>query len=112
MSPDRGGAARDELLRVHRRPVGDLAVKLVQQHPQERLNKEVRRRIEVVGIVPNRGAVICLVGPVLAEQTDEWTESRRYTGFELPARSRLRLGDPPAEVAEAEQIVAPNGPTA
>jgi putative transposase len=96
-------AARDELLAFTAYP-REIWRQIWSNNPQERLNKEIRRRTDVVGIFPGRLSLIRLVGAVLAEQNDEWTEGRRYMSLELLAKSRIRI-------ISTEPNPAPNEPT-
>ena len=94
--------AEEDLLAFYRLPA-EHQTKLRSTNPLERVNKEIGRRTDVVGIFPNDQAVIWLTGALLIEQNDEWLVSRRYLSAESMA---LILQNPDTEQATIGQPVS------
>jgi putative transposase len=84
-------ASREDVLAYMDYPKEHWA-RIASTNPLERVNKEIKRRADVVGIFPNDEAVIRLVGALMLEQSDEWAVSRRY--FSLESLARLADTDP------------------
>ena len=78
-------ASREEVLTYMDYPKEHWA-QIASTNPLERVNKEIKRRADVVGIFPNDAAIIRLVGALMLEQSDEWAVSRRYFSLESLAR--------------------------
>ena len=95
--------AKDDLLAFTGFPVSHWK-KIWSTNPLERLNKEVKRRTDVVGVFPNPAALLRLAGAVLVEAHDEWqvTAERRY----LSEHSMALLAKTAKEVAKPELMTA------
>jgi transposase-like protein len=85
------GQAEDDILAYMAFPA-ELWTRIYSTNPLERLNKEVKRRTNVVGVFPDGGSVTRLVGAVLLEIADEWQVGRRY--FSLDTMARLIEPEP------------------
>ena len=116
-------AAEEDLIAFYSFPP-EHWTKLRSTNPLERVNKEIGRRTDVVGIFPNDTAVIRLVGALLSEQNDEWLVQRRYLSVESMAlilaepdraasdraggaQSHTRLSRPPAEALRSATVGLP-----
>ena len=78
-------AAREDVLTYMDYPKDHWA-QIASTNPLERLNKEIKRRADVIGIFPNDAAIVRLVGALMREQSDEWAVTRRYFSLESLAR--------------------------
>ena len=94
-------AAEEDLLAFYRLPAAHWS-KLRSTNPLERLNKEIGRRSDVVGIFPNDASAIRLVGAMLIEQNDEWLVCRRYLSEEPLALVPEDQGDQRKETPELQ----------
>ena len=98
-------AAEEELLAFMAFPREHWA-KLRSTNPLERLNKEIARRSDVVGIYPNDAALVRLAGALLLEQNDEWLVGRRYLSAEsLAGLYAAQQAYEPEQPAAAREVV-------
>lgn len=86
--------SEDEVL-AHRAFPKEHWAQIASTNPLERVNKEIKRRTDVVGIFPNEDAVIRLVGALMLEQNDEWAVARRYMSLESFAPRSFGVADTP-----------------
>jgi putative transposase len=95
--------ARTDVLAFTAFPTGHWR-KIWSNNPLERLNKEIKRRSNVVGIFPNEAAAIRLIGAVLADQHDEWTVARHYLSDASMAKLNPPRDTDPAQPAQLETV--------
>jgi putative transposase len=98
-------AAEEDLIAFYNLP-SEHWTKLRSTNPLERINKEIGRRTDVVGIFPNDQAVIRLAGALLSEQNDEWLVQRRYLSVESMALLAANEPEQPAEDQEPARLAA------
>ena len=78
-------ASRDDVLAYMSFP-REHWVQIASTNPLERVNREIKRRADVIGIFPNDPAIVRLVGALMLETNDEWAVARRYMSLESLAR--------------------------
>jgi putative transposase len=98
-------AAEEDLIAFYQLP-SEHWTKLRSTNPLERINKEIGRRTDVVGIFPNDQAVIRLAGALLSEQNDEWLVQRRYLSVESMALLAAVEPEPSTEPEETARLAA------
>ena len=102
---DRTDAARDDVLAFLHFPQEHWR-KIWSTNPLERLNKEIKRRTNVVGIFPNDAAIVRLVGSQLLEQQEEWQlERRRF--FSEATMAKIPEPEEPLELTDADPTAQP-----
>ncbi len=97
--------AAEELLAFTGFPIGHWK-KIWSTNPLERLNKEIKRRTDVVGVFPNPAALLRLAGAVLVEAHDEWQVSDRRYLSEGSMAQLDHIDDPAKEVAQPALIAS------